>query len=131
MTFFTPFEKYDSRLSVVRNLPLHSSTMSTCPVDQWHLARLRRTAERNRFAIDRNLIASRLDALIPAAMHGVECKQVSGGLGSTSDLVHMDELQIRASPASAQGEAPHPAQAVDSDSGRHESPCEKVRATCA
>ena len=131
MTFFTPVAKYGSSVSVVRNLPLHSSTMSTL-LRSTTAPRLDSLPLKNVIdvAVDRPSDARRLDAPIPSAMDGVERQEVRGGLGTAGDLVDVDELQVLASPAGAQGEPSHPAESVDSDSRGHPAPSALQR-SCA
>ena len=93
ITFFTPVEKYGSSVSVVRNLPLHSSTMSTCCADHGTSPGFALPLK----VIDAPSIAirslTRLDAPIPSAMHGIEGQEVRGGLGPAGELVDVDELR--------------------------------------
>jgi hypothetical protein len=55
-------------------------------------------------------------------VHRIERQEVGCRLETTGDLVDLDELEMRTSPPRRHGEPPHAAEAVDSDSRRHDPP---------
>ncbi len=68
--------------------------------------------------VDDERCPSAADRRVPAAVDGVELEEVRAGLRAALHLVDVDELEVLALPAGAQGEATHPTEAVDPDAYR-------------
>jgi hypothetical protein len=84
-----------------------------------HVPRLRDCRERDRCAVDLNLVARGFNAPLPPAVHRIERQKVCRGFWSSRNLVDVHELHSWPSPASAQGQPAHPAEAIDPNSYRH------------
>ena len=119
ITFFTPEAKYASSVSVVRNLPLHSRTISTSAPPTARRQASRTAEKPTAVTVDLNLSADRLDASGPPAVHRVERQEVRRRLRATRHFVDVHEFQVGPAPSRPQRQPTHPAEPVDPDSCRH------------